>query len=479
MADDYGLSLNGFKQKRLTDIVQSMNSRIADQLGVQIQTSANSVFGQLIGVFAYEIADLWEQTAQVYGAMYPHTASGVSLDNAAALAGISPIAPEKTTVVCTCYGTNGTQIPYGSQISSASDSNIIFSCTDGNAVISSSAACFAGVALASSVTPGTTYTVTVNGTSCSYTAVAGDTEAIVLTGIGSQISQTGISEQVENDVLEITTDDQKDTFNVAISANLQFESIGSPVNFECLTIGAITPGIGDLNNIITTFAGWDAVSNLVPANTGRLAETDTALRQRWNSSLYMRSVAMTDSIAAALLTLNGVTSAMVYENADDTTDADGRPPHSIEAVVNGGYADDIGLTIWQKKAAGIDTFGSQSVTINDSQGFAHVINYNRPLEVYVWLNISVTEYPEETLPPNAQTLIAEAALAYGNTLTVGNDVILQRFMGAIYQAVAGIGYITVTAATGIPAGAYSSNNIPIDARHVAVFDASRIQVTIS
>ena len=76
MADEYGLSQQGFKQKRLTDIIQSMNSRIADQLGVQISTEANSVFGQLIGVFSYEIADLWEQTAQVYGAMYPHTASG-------------------------------------------------------------------------------------------------------------------------------------------------------------------------------------------------------------------------------------------------------------------------------------------------------------------------------------------------------------------------------------------------------------------
>lgn len=476
---DYGLTPEGFKQKRLADIIQSMSSRIADQLGVQISTESNSVFGQLIGVFSYEIADLWEQTAQVYGAMYPHTASGVSLDNAAALAGIAPIAAEKTTVVCTCYGTDGTNIPYGSQISSSSNSNITFSCVDSNAIISSNAANYAGIELVTDVAPGVTYTATINGTSYSYTAVADDTKAIVLTGIGSQISQTGISAQVENDVLAVTTDNQENTFDVAVSADLQFASIGSPVTFECDTIGAITPAIGDLTDIITTFAGWDDVENLVSANTGRLAESDTALRQRWNNSLYTRSMGMTDSIASALMTLNGVTTALVYENDQDTTDADGRPPHSIEAVVNGGEPAEIGLTIWQKKAAGIDTFGSQSVTINDSQGFSHVINYNRPLEVYVWLNISVTEYPEETLPPNAQTLISEAALAYGDSLTVGNDVILQRFMGAIYQSVEGIGYITVTAATGIPAGAYSSNNISIDARHVAVFGASRIQVTIS
>lgn len=471
---DYGLTPEGFKQKRLTDIIQSMGSRIADQLGVQISTEANSVFGQLIGVFSYEIADLWEQAAQVYGAMYPHTASGVSLDNSAALAGITPIAAEKTTVVCTCYGTNGTQIPYGSQISSATDSNIIFQCVDANAVISAQQACDVGITLGT-VVNGTTYTVTVNGTAYSKTAGASDTIATVLTAIGSQI--TAIPASVENDVLRITENNQENTFSVAISNNMTFDTIGSPVTFECTTEGAITPAIGDLTDIVTTYAGWDSVSNNVSANTGRLAESDTALRQRWNASLYTRSVGMTDSIASALMTLNGVTSAYVYENYSDTTDAEGRPPHSIEAVVNGGETDEIGLTIWQKKAAGIDTYGSQSVSVNDSQGFSHTIHFNRPLIVPIYLNITVTEYPEEALPPNAQAMIVDAVINYGNTLTAGNDVILQRFMGAIYSAVSGIGYISITASTdGVT---YSTNNISIDSRHVASFDVTRIQVTIS
>ena len=470
---DYGLSAEGFKQKRLADIIQSMNSRIADQLGVQISTEANSVFGQLIGVFSYEIADLWEQTAQVYGAMYPHTASGVSLDNASALAGITPISAEETTVVCTCYGTDGTSIPYGSQISSASNSNIVFQCTDSSATISSSSACDVGITLEE--VDAVTYTVTIDGTPHSYTADGTETIAQVLTAIGSTITE--VTANVENDVLELTESNQQNTFSCSISADLVFAHIGSPVTFECTTTGAITPAIGDLTDIVTTYAGWDAVSNNVPANTGREAESDTALRQRWNNSLYTRSMGMTDSIASALLTLNGVTSAYVYENDQDTTYADGRPPHSIEAVVNGGEVDEIGLTIWQKKSAGIDTYGSQSVSINDSQGFPHTIHFNRPLIVPIYLDIAVTEYPEEALPPNAQTMIVDAVINYGNTLTVGNDVILQRFMGAIYQNVPGIGYITVTASTdGVT---YSSSNISIDARHVATFDATRVQVTIS
>ena len=472
MAEEYGLTAEGFKQKRLADIIQSMNSRIADQLGVQISTDANSVFGQLVGVFSYEIADLWEQTAQVYGAMYPHTASGVSLDNASALAGITPISAEKTTVVCTCYGTDGSSIPYGAQISSASNSNIVFQCTDSGAVISSASACDVGVTL-ESVTAGT-YTVTIDGTPHTYTASGTETVAQVLTALGTGITEVNAS--VENDVLELVESNQENTFSVSISNNLTFSRIGSPVTFECMETGAITPAIGDLTDIVTTYAGWDSVSNNVSANTGREAESDTALRQRWNNSLYARSMGMTDSIASALVTLNGVTSAFVYENDQDTTDADGRPPHSIEAVVNGGEPDEIALTIWQKKSAGIDTYGSQTVSINDSHGFPHTINFNRPLVIPIYLDITVTEYPEEALPPNAQAMITEAVLNYGNSLTVGNDVILQRFMGAIYSSVSGIGYIAITASTdGVT---YSTNNIQIDARHVATFDATRVQVTI-
>lgn len=96
MADEikYGLSREGFRRKRLPEIISSMNSRLADRLGVEIQTGSNSLFGQLVGVFAYEIADLWEMAQASYNAMYPNTASGVSLSNAAGLAGISLIEPE-------------------------------------------------------------------------------------------------------------------------------------------------------------------------------------------------------------------------------------------------------------------------------------------------------------------------------------------------------------------------------------------------
>ena len=54
----YGLSATGFKRKRLPEILQSINARISDTLGLKTQIQSNSVLGQIVGVFAYEIADL-------------------------------------------------------------------------------------------------------------------------------------------------------------------------------------------------------------------------------------------------------------------------------------------------------------------------------------------------------------------------------------------------------------------------------------
>ena len=67
MADEvkYGLSPEGFKRKRLPEIIDSLVQRTNDRLGISIQSGANSIFGQLYGIIGYELADIWEQTENV------------------------------------------------------------------------------------------------------------------------------------------------------------------------------------------------------------------------------------------------------------------------------------------------------------------------------------------------------------------------------------------------------------------------------
>ena len=471
----YGLSATGFKRKRLPEIMQAINSRISDSLGLKTQIQSNSVLGQIVGVFAYEIADLWEQAENGYNAMYPSTAQGVSLSNAAGLAGLQLIDAEFTTLVATCFGANGTEIPYNAQIT---DGTNTYSCTDVYKQIDSARACVVGVKLVGAVVEGTAYTLTIDGITQTYTAASGDTATSVLVALSALFSFTDRTMTVNNEAMLITMNDQAQTMNVVPGNTLVLSTIGSPFNFKADVAGALSPNIGSITQIVTSYAGWDSVENNVAATVGRDAETDISLRQRWGASVYGRASAMVEAIRAALIQTDGVTFAVVYENDTDVTDADGRPPHSIEAVVAGGNPQDIGATIWRTHAGGITTYGTQAVTINDSQGIPHIMRFNRPTEVPIYLQITVTANPEKDLSAAAVTLIQQAIVNQGAGLTVGQDVILQSFYGTVYQATSGaVGYMEIKGST--DGKTWSTDNIVIDARHLATFDASNITVTIN
>ena len=471
----YGLSATGFKRKRLPEIMQAINSRISDTLGLKTQIQSNSVLGQIVGVFSYEIADLWEQAENGYNAMYPSTAQGVSLSNAAGLAGIQLIDAEFTTLVATCFGANGTEIPYNAQIT---DGTNTYSCTDVYLQIDSARACIVGVKLAGAVAEGTSYSLTIDGVTQTYTAVSGDSATNVLVSLSALFSFTDRTMTVNNEAMLITMNDQSQTMNVVPGNTLVLSTIGSPFNFKADMAGALSPNIGSITQIVTSYAGWDSVENNVAAVVGRDAETDISLRQRWGASVYGRASAMVEAIRAALIQTDGVTFAIVYENDTDVTDVDGRPPHSIEAVVAGGNPQDIGATIWRTHAGGITTYGTQAVTVNDSQGIPHIMRFNRPTEVPIYLQITVTANPEKELSAAAITLIQQAIVKQGAGLTVGQDVILQSFYGTVYTATSGaVGYMEIKGST--DGTTWSTDNIVMDARHLATFDASNISVTIN
>ena len=471
----YGLTAEGFKRKRLPDIIKSINARLSDALGTKIQTSSNSVLGQLVGVFSYEIADLWEQAENGYNAMYPSTAHGVSLSNAAGLAGLQLIPAENTKIVATCFGSELTEIPYNAQIT---DGTYQYSCTDVYAQILSSRACVIGVKISGAVNKGTTYSITVDDETYSHTAVSGDTADSILIDLASQSTYTDRTFTTNNSVLMITMTDQRNTMNVINKSNTVISSIGSPFNFQCDTAGAITPAIGAVNQIVTSYAGWNSVENNVPASTGRDAETDISLRERWAKSIYHRASGMTDAITAALYDVDGVTFAQTYENNTNSTDADGRPPHSIESIVHGGSPHDIAKTIWRVHASGITTYGSITQTVYDSQNIPHEISFNRPTLVPIYLQITVTANPEKELSAAAISLIKAAISAQIGGQNVGQDVILQSLYGTIYTATSGaVGYMQIKGST--DGETFSTDNIVINARSIATIDAANITVTIN
>lgn len=162
------------------------------------------------------------------------------------------------------------------------------------------------------------------------------------------------------------------------------------------------------------------------------------------------------------------------------SESGGRPPKSFEAVVEGGTDADVALKIWQLKPAGIQTFGNTHVVITDSQGNPQGIDFTRATQVYIWVLVTLTLNPQETFPANGQELVAEAILAYGDTLGIGIDVIIQRVQ-AVCFSVPGISSATVQLARTLNLSttpSYVSTDISIGETEISVWDLSRINVSI-
>jgi hypothetical protein len=184
--------------------------------------------------------------------------------------------------------------------------------------------------------------------------------------------------------------------------------------------------------------------------------------------------------ARVLQEVDSVTSVSVYENRTHLT-VGSLPPHSFETVVAGGVDQAVAEKIYEVKPAGIETYGNTSRQVLDNNGDLQLVKFSRPVVKYAWVRVNVTSlYAEEALPEAVVTEIKNAVFAQGSTLGIGEDIITQRFYGAVYAATSGIGSITVEAAVTVtPLGTpvYSTANIAISRSEVAAFDLARIVVT--
>lgn len=470
--NNYGVTATGFVRKRLAEIKADLETNLAAAFGVAVSTKPNSVIGQQIGVFAAAIDSLWQVAEDTYNAMYPNTAAGTSLDNSAGFSGVTRLAAAKTKIYAICYGAYNTVIANGARIQGADSSYYEASVAS---TISLSNAVSLAVTL-NSVASGTTYSVTIAGTTITKTAGASDTVNSVLVALTTGVP-TGWTATVVNDLLTYKHTDRINGAVVSASTSLTISSVGTPVIFYAVETGALNPAIGTVNKIVTQIAGWTSALNESAAYPGRAIETDTELRLRYLSTVMAQGVAMVESIRANLMqNVSGVTAAIVFENTNDTTDSEGRPPHSIEAVVQGGDNNNIAAMIWKKKAAGIDTHGSISVAVTDTQGIQHTIKFNRPTEVPIYLRCVVHEHAETGLAGDALQTVANYLLAQGQKSAVGQDVIIQKMAGYIMQNVPGISYIELTGST--DGTTYNTSNIAIGVRQLAVFNSARIEVTI-
>jgi uncharacterized phage protein gp47/JayE len=248
---------------------------------------------------------------------------------------------------------------------------------------------------------------------------------------------------------------------------------------RAVTAGALVALAGTITVIVNPLTGVDSVTNAADVTVGRNRETDSELRIRQQEFLQAPGTSSVEGIRAAIALVPDVAQVIVIENDTNGT-VDGRPPKSFEAYVDGGTDLAIAEAIWQSKAAGIETVGTESVVITDSQGIDRTVKFSRPIEVEITVDVTITAnsdlLEDDLYPANGDDLVRDAVLAYGNSLTIGRDVFINKMFTNI-NAVPGVVGVTITAYRDMDPPV--SDFIPIVSAEVAKFDSSRITVTSS
>jgi len=193
------------------------------------------------------------------------------------------------------------------------------------------------------------------------------------------LSLAGLDAEVDNpDGTGFTVQDDEGNQFILVDSEV-IPSAGSySLAFRAKNPGAVETVPNTITTPVTIVLGVVSVNNPLTYTTlGINQETDAALRIRRQRSVAISSIGYLQGLLAALLNINEVTSAFVYENNTGAADGDGVPGHSIWVIVEGGSDEDVAQVIYSKRNAGCGMKGDEEVVITQIDGSPFVIKFDR------------------------------------------------------------------------------------------------------
>jgi len=508
----FGITDDGFKRKRLEDIQTETAEDFAGFFGDEFDLDPRTPEGQIKALLDERFAVLWEALEAKYFAGYPRSATGVNKDRAVSLVGLGREGALASVVTRgVAYGVLGTVLDAATPIviSVQGNPNSRFRLNESSVISIPAVDEIQKIDFDQDPTSGD-FKLTFDGQTTAVINFNDNAAAIqvkleTLSNIGAgnilvagSITQaTGLTITFQNslgsqNVTLLTVTDNNLDAGGAVAITPSVDTEGSKAKSPELTLTAENTGptaapTGTLTVIETPVVGLEDFTNLEDALLGNNQETDAELELRRVQEVQIAGAATPDAIRADILQLQDVTAVVVFFNNSDIVDLDGRPPKSVDIVVEGGDEDQIADAIFATVAAGIGYFGAITKNVTDSQGFLQTIKFSRPDEINIWVELDITIDPSTF--PQDQTLttptdkgvqdIKDAILAYGEALEIGNDVVVygsSPSLSCSFQEVPGI--LGFTLRVGKTASPTTDDNVVISPREIAKFLDSRITVVI-
>jgi uncharacterized phage protein gp47/JayE len=144
-------------------------------------------------------------------------------------------------------------------------------------------------------------------------------------------------------------------------------------------------------------------------------------------------------------------------------------------VVDGGDDEDIAAAIWKRKTAGATMVGNVPVVVLDIMDNPHTMRFSRPLDVEVWVRLTVS--PRAGDPSDAPARIAAALISWASReCRIGGEVMRSRLYSPINSVP---GFAVDALAIGTAEDSTSEGNIAVPFDGLARFDSSRIVIDVA
>lgn len=266
-------------------------------------------------------------------------------------------------------------------------------------------------------------------------------------------------------------------FQIAQAMTIPGGGLITDASFVCLATGPVDAPVNALNVIVTPVLGVTFVGNPTAAELGTNVETDAAFRVRSAQELNKAGTGTFSGLLAAVQAVTNVSKAYEFLNDLNVVDANGLAPHSVLLVVVGGVDQDIRDAIFAAKGAGIETNGTTSGTVVDSQGNAHTVKFSRLTDTPIYMDVTITPNNDPALgpvyPANGDDLVQAAIVAFGAGYRPGQTVVVTGFFTPI-NSISGVTDAVIKVSTA-PSPTLSAN-IPIPIDQLATFALANVVV---
>lgn len=421
------MNLFGIKRKTFEEIKAEIDMSLARSLG-SINLAPPSVLGSIVAIFTDREVQIWEQIEALYNSIYPNTAEGYSLDGICALNGVSRSQATYSRATCQLTGVLYTKIPKNSLIKVQNTSNLF--ALEEDVVITNEKCQSIKLRIKNNNSP--SYGLIINGQALKLDKKQNDSTEEIAFGLGQIVKEAklGLNALCDDDTISIASLNALPEFSCLTTDEIEVVECTNNAHVIATEKGSIAAPIGSLNTIHTPISGWISCDNLAAAKIGNNLESDKALRARREQSIKIGGSGSLEAIRANLLNLSEVTAVSIDEN-NTSTDKAGLPPHSFEALITGGNDLEIAKTIWQKKPAGIRSYGKCSIITFDSQSREQVVYFSRPVVRFIYAKIVITK--TKNFIDAAESSIKANIISQINSLGVGNPVILKSLFVSIFS----------------------------------------------